>query len=99
MAVGFSANGVEIYSRLKFGKFAAVLGFEDYIPHDLNPCHQLGLQDAVRDPGRRMALLKIRLRVRRSKAGRLGGCAGKDVSQAAAIGFRYDFSWKTPHTE
>ena len=37
VAVGFSANGVEIYSRLKFGKFAAVLGFEDYIPHDLNP--------------------------------------------------------------
>jgi len=27
VAVGFSANGVEIYSRLKFGKFAAVLGF------------------------------------------------------------------------
>ena len=37
IAVGFSANGVEIYSRLKFGKFAAVLGFEDYIPLDLNP--------------------------------------------------------------
>ena len=24
---------------------------------------------------------------------------GMDVSDAAAIGFRYDFSWKTPHVE
>ena len=24
---------------------------------------------------------------------------GRDVPDAAAIGFRYDFSWKTPHTE
>ena len=37
IAVGFSANGVEMYSRLKFGKFAAVAGFEDYIPFDLSP--------------------------------------------------------------
>jgi len=37
VAVGFSASGIEIYSRLKFGKFALVGGFEDYIPRDLNP--------------------------------------------------------------
>ena len=37
IAVGFSANGVEIYSRLKFGKFAVVGGFDDYIPFDLSP--------------------------------------------------------------
>jgi len=37
LAVGFSASGIEIYSRLKFGKFAVVGGFEDYIPRDLNP--------------------------------------------------------------
>ena len=24
---------------------------------------------------------------------------GQDVSDALAIGFRYDFSWKTPHVE
>jgi len=24
---------------------------------------------------------------------------GMDVSDAAAIGFRYDFSWRTPHTQ
>ena len=32
IAVGFSANGVEIYSRLKFGRFAILGGFDDYIP-------------------------------------------------------------------
>jgi predicted porin len=37
IAVGFSANGVELYSKLPFGKFAAVLGFDDYIPFDLSP--------------------------------------------------------------
>ena len=37
VAVGFSANGVELYSRLKFGKFAAIFGFDDYIPRDLSP--------------------------------------------------------------
>src|SRR6185369_17001239 len=37
VAAGFSANGIEIYSRLKFGKFAAVLGFEHYKPRDLSP--------------------------------------------------------------
>ena len=36
-AAGFSANGVELYSRLNFGKFSAVLGFDDYIPFDVNP--------------------------------------------------------------
>lgn len=36
MAVGFFASGIEIYSRLKFGKFVVVGGFEDYIPRDLN---------------------------------------------------------------
>jgi hypothetical protein len=24
---------------------------------------------------------------------------GKDIPNAAAVGFRYDFSWRTPHTE
>ena len=37
MAVGFSANGVELYSKLKFGKFAAIFGFDDYIPRHLSP--------------------------------------------------------------
>jgi hypothetical protein len=37
LAVGFSANGVEIYSRLHFGNFAIVGGVEDYIPRDLDP--------------------------------------------------------------
>ena len=68
VAVGFSANGVEIYSRLKFGKFAAVLGFEDYIPHDLNPLINSDFKTQVRDPWRRMALLKIRLRVRSKRS-------------------------------
>jgi hypothetical protein len=96
--VGFSASGVEIYSRLKFGKFALVGGFEDYIPRDRNP---------VINPNFKTRYAILGAEWHSSKSGyaffetSLGDsdAQGKDIADAAAIGFRYDFSWKTPHTE
>ncbi len=70
VAVGFSANGVELYSRLKFGKFAAVVGFDDYMPFDLSPLINPDFKTRYAVLGARMAHLAIRLRVFRIKAGR-----------------------------
>ena len=99
VAVGFSASGVEIYSRLKFGKFAAVLGFEDYIPHDLNPVINADFKTRYGILGAEWHFSKSGYAFVETKLGDSVDAQGKDVSQAAAIGFRYDFSWKTPHTE
>jgi predicted porin len=99
VAVGFSASGVEIYSRLKFGKFAAVLGFEDYIPRDLNPVINPDFKTRYGIVGAEWHVSKSGYAFVEAKLGDSVDAQGKDVSQAAAIGFRYDFSWKTPHTE
>ncbi|MGC1299115.1 MAG: DUF3011 domain-containing protein [Alloacidobacterium sp.] len=99
VAVGFSANGVEIYSRLKFGKFAAVIGFEDYIPHDLNPVINPDFKTRYAILGAEWHFSKSGYAFVETRLGDSVDAEGKDVSQAATIGFRYDFSWKTPHTE
>ncbi len=36
IADGFSANGVELYSKLSFGRFSVMGGFNEYMPFD--PC-------------------------------------------------------------
>jgi hypothetical protein len=46
-----------------------------------------------------MALLKVWLCVFETRLGDSVDATGMDVSDAAAIGFRYDFSWRTPHTQ
>ena len=99
VAVGFSANGVEIYSKLKFGKFAAVLGFEDYIPHDLNPVINSDFKTGTRSSAPNGTSQNPA--TRSSKQGWATRWMRRErmYRNAAAIGFRYDFSWKTPHTE
>jgi len=99
VAVGFSANGVEIYSRLKFGKFAAVLGFEDYIPHDLNPVINSDFKTRYGILGAEWHFSKSGYAFLETRLGDSVDARGIDVSNATAIGFRYDFSWKTAHTE
>ncbi len=99
VAVGFSATGVEIYSRLKFGKFAAVLGFEDYMPRDLNPVLNSGFKTRYGILGAEWHFSKSGYAFVEAKLGDSVDALGNDVSQAGAVGFRYDFSWKTPHTE
>jgi len=99
VAVGFSANGVEIYSRLKFGKFAAVLGFEDYIPFDLSPVINSDFKTRYGILGAEWHISKSGYAFVETRLGDSVDATGKDISQAAAIGFRYDFNWKTAHTE
>jgi predicted porin len=98
VAVGFSANGGEIYSRLHFGKFAAVLGFEDYKPHDLNPVIDPDFKTRYGILGAEWHFSKSGYAFVEAKLGDSVDAQGKDVPQAAAVGFRYDFSWKTAHT-
>ncbi|HSZ62597.1 MAG TPA: DUF3011 domain-containing protein [Terriglobales bacterium] len=99
VSVGFSANGVEIYSRLKFGKFAAVLGFEDYIPHDLNPVINSNFKTRYGILGAEWHFSKAGYAFAEANLGDSADALGNNISQAGAIGFRYDFSWQTPHTQ
>jgi predicted porin len=99
VALGFSANGIEVYSRLKFGKFAAVLGFEDQWPHDLNPLINPNFKTRYAILGAEWHISKSGYAFFEAKLGDSVDALGNDVSQAAAIGFRYDFSWKTPHSQ
>jgi predicted porin len=99
VAVGFSANGVEIYSRLTFGKFAAVLGFEDYMPHDINPVINPDFKTRYGILGAEWHVSKSGYAFLETRLGDSVDAQGKKLSQAAAVGFRYDFSWKTPHTQ
>jgi predicted porin len=99
VAAGFSASGVEIYSRLHFGKFAAVLGFEDYIPRDLSPLINPNFKTRYAILGAEWHISKSGYAFLETRLGDSVDAQGKDVSDAAAIGFRYDFSWKTPHKE
>ncbi len=99
VAAGFSANGIEIYSRLTFGKFAAVLGFEDYIPHDLTPLINPDFKTRYAILGAEWHISKSGYAFFEARLGDSVDAVGNDLSQAAAIGFRYDFSWKTPHTQ
>ncbi len=99
IAVGFSADGVELYSRLKFGKFAAIFGFDDYIPRDLSPLINSNFKTRYAILGAEWHFSKAGYTFFETSLGDSVDAQGKNVSDAAAFGFRYDFSWKTPHTE
>lgn len=95
--VMFNANGVELYSRFHFGRFAVVAGLNDYMPQHLSPL-------LAPDFRTRYAILGAEWHF--SPAGfaffeaRLGDSVngnGQPISNAAALGFRYDFIWKTLH--
>jgi hypothetical protein len=97
IAVGFSANGVELYSRLKFGKFSAVLGFEDYIPFDLSPLINPDFKTRYAVLGAEWHISPSGYAFFESRLGDTRDAQGQGGFNAAALGFRYDFSWKTPH--
>jgi predicted porin len=99
VAIGFSADGIELYSRLKFGKFAAIIGFDDYIPRDLSPLINSNFKTRYGILGAEWHFSKAGYAFFETSLGDSVNAQGKNVSDAAALGFRYDFSWKTPHTE
>jgi predicted porin len=99
IAIGFSADGVELYSRLKFGKFAAIFGFDDYIPRDPSPFINSNFKTRYAILGAEWHFSKAGYTFIETSLGDSVDAQGKNVSDAVAFGFRYDFSWKTPHTE
>lgn len=99
LAAAFSANGVELYSRLNFGKFSAVLGFDDYIPFDLSPLINPNFKTRYAIIGAEWHISPAGFAYFESKLGDTTDALGKGGYNAAALGFRYDFSWKTLHIQ
>ncbi len=98
IAVGFSANGVEVYSRLWFGKkYAAVLGFEDYIPFDLSALINPNFKTRYAVLGAEWHISPSGYAFFESRLGDTTNAVGMGGNNAAALGFRYDFTWKTLH--
>jgi len=99
IAVGFSASGVELYSRLKLGKAALVGGFDDYIPRDLSPLINPDFKTRYGILGAEYHFSPSGYIFCEARLGDTTDAEGHGGFDAGAIGFRYDFSWKTPHTE
>ena len=99
VAVGFSANGVELYTRLWFKKFAAVLGFEDYIPFDLSPLINPNFKTRYAVVGAEWHISPSGYAFIESRLGDTTDAEGNGGNNAAALGFRYDFTWKTLHLQ
>jgi Protein of unknown function (DUF3011) len=99
VAIGFSANGVELYSRFKFGKFAAVAGFDDYIPFDLSPFINPSFKTRYAVLGAEWHFSPAGYVFVESRLGDSTDAQGNGGLNAGAIGFRYDFSWKTLHIQ
>ena len=99
VAIGFSANGVELYSRLKFGKFAAVAGFDDYIPFDLSPFINPSFKTRYAVLGAEWHFSPAGYVFIESRLGDSTDAQGNGGLNAGAIGFRYDFNWKTLHIQ
>ena len=99
IAAGFSANGVELYSKLTFGRFAVLGGFDDYIPFDVSRLINSNIKTRYGVLGAEWHISKSGYGFIEGKVGDSVDGAGGEVADALAIGFRYDFSWKTPHVE
>jgi hypothetical protein len=74
------------------------LGFEDYIPHELNPVINSDFKTPYGILGAEWHFSKSGYAFLETRLGDSVDARGIDVSNATAIGFRYDFSWKTAHT-
>jgi len=99
IGLGFSANGVELYSKLKFGKFAGVFGFDDYMPFDLNPYISPSFKTRYAILGAEYHFSKSGYGFFESRVGDTIDATGHGGYNAAAVGVRYDFSLKTPHVQ
>ena len=99
VAVGFSANGVELYSKLNFGKFAAVVGFDDYMPFDLSPFINPDFRTRYAVLGAEWHVSPSGYAYFESRLGDTTDAQRHGGYNAAALGFRYDFTWKTLHLQ
>lgn len=99
IALGFSANGVELFAKLKFREFAGILGFDDYMPFDLNPLINPDFKTRYAILGAEYHFSKSGYAYFESRVGDTTDATGHGGYNAAALGFRYDFSLKTPHVQ
>ena len=99
ISVGFSASGVELYSRLKLGQAALVGGFDDYWPRDLSPLINPNFKTRYAIIGAEYHFSPSGYMFVEARLGDTTDAQGNGGFNAAAIGFRYDFSWKTPHIQ
>jgi predicted porin len=97
--VVFSANGLELYSRFKFGRFAAVGGFIDYAPRNLSPLINPNFKTRYAVLGAEWHISPSGYAFLEARLGDTTNAEGQGGYNATAVGFRYDFSWKTPHVE
>ena len=95
--VVFDANGVELYSRFHFGKFAAVGGFIDYKPQNLNILINPNFRIRYAVLGAEWHVSRAGYAFFESELGDSVDANGKGIGNAVAFGFRYDFSWATAH--
>ena len=99
IAVGFSASGVELFSKFKFGNATLIGGFDDYIPRDLSPLINPNFKTRYAIIGAEYHFSPSGYVFFESRLGDTINAEGLGGFDAAAIGFRYDFSWTTPHME
>jgi predicted porin len=99
IAVGFSASGVELYSRFWLGKVALVGGFDDYWPRDLSPLINPNFITRYAVMGAEYHISPSGYVFVEARVGDTRDAEGNGGFNAGAIGFRYDFSWKTPHVQ
>jgi predicted porin len=97
--VVFDANGVELYSRIHFGQFAAVGGFIDYSPQNLSPLINPNFRVRYAVLGGEWHISRAGYAFFETRLGDSVDANGKGIGNAGAIGFRYDFSWNTPHLQ
>jgi predicted porin len=99
IAVGFSASGVELYSKLWLHKTALVGGFEGYFPRDLSLLIRPEFKTRYAILGAEYHFSPSGYTYVEARVGDTKDAEGRGGYNAAAIGFRYDFSWKTPHIQ
>ena len=95
--VMFNANGVEVYSRFHFGRFAAVAGLNYYAPQHLSTLLDPNFRTRYAILGAEWHFSPAGYAFFEARVGDSNNGNGQSISDAAALGFRYDFIWKTLH--
>ena len=88
-----------MYSKLNFGKFAAVVGFDDYMPFALSPFINPDFRTRYAVLGAEWHVSPSGYAYFESRLGDTTDAQGHGGYNAAALGFRYDFTWKTLHLQ
>jgi hypothetical protein len=97
--VAFSANGVEVFSRLRLGKFGVLAGLNNYDPRSLSPLINSDFRIRYAVVGAEWHFSPSGYTFVEARLGDSIDAGGQGGQNAAAVGFRYDFSLNTPHVQ